>query len=156
MPSTPKLPSALRREAEQALFTENHQDGLSHRTGGFLFQGFKFHMCGSSDSLRRAFAVIISRFADAQVIADTQSPDITHFIVDDSCGSVDIGQIHRETAARSDFRVPHIVSLEWVEECWKEKTLLDEESTSFRIPVTPCCWTLTRSNRTSCCPASLK
>lgn len=134
MSPTPKLPSALRREAENALFAEDRQSSRSDRSNGFIFRGFNFHFCGPLNSLRREFAIIISRFANAQIIADVNGPDITHFIIDNSRGPVDISHIRAASAARSRFKIPHIVSMEWIEECWKEQTLLDEESMFFLPP----------------------
>ena len=36
--------------------------------------------------------------------------------------------MRKSLAAGSQKKIPHIVSLEWVEESWKHGTLLDEES----------------------------
>ena len=57
----------------------------------------------------------------------------THIIVASSESSKDEIAGIRKTVAQQQMsdrglKVPHIVSIEWIEQSWKEKTLLDEES----------------------------
>lgn len=71
----------------------------------------------------------------------TNKNDITHIIVP-SClsssreGEEELGSFRKtlsKLVSSSGYKIPHIVSVEWVEQSWKEKTLLDEES-MFYLP----------------------
>lgn len=50
----------------------------------------------------------------------------THIVVDPSCPSSELRSIRSSWAARGK-KMPHLVTVNWIEESWEERTLLDEE-----------------------------
>ncbi|KAH8705089.1 ATP-dependent DNA ligase IV [Talaromyces proteolyticus] len=53
---------------------------------------------------------------------------VTHVVVPISPSSKqDVTSLRKQLSKRVGERIPHIVSVEWVEESWREKTLVDEE-----------------------------
>lgn len=71
-------------------------------------------------------------FAGARIVNSMKSPDITHFIVDaNSASSMNVASLRQTMAAMASHKVPRLVSSKWVEESWKNCTLLDEESKHF-------------------------
>jgi DNA ligase-4 len=73
--------------------------------------------------LRMKFASNMARFAGAEVVEDLADESITHVVID--ADSPRLGMVRREISKRG--RLPRVVTLDWVEESWKEATLLDEE-----------------------------
>jgi DNA ligase-4 len=77
-----------------------------------------------------------ARFAGATVVDDIEDKRITHVIVDGDntarSGKTDLSAIRSRLAKRAGAgrKIPHIVTVGWIEESWKEKTLIDEESKS--------------------------
>lgn len=67
-------------------------------------------------------AKIVTQFAGASLADILEDEAITHVIL--NAGS-DKRWIRSEVAARE--RLPRIVKLDWVEQCWKEHTRIDEE-----------------------------
>ena len=67
---------------------------------------------------------------------------ITHIVVDsgeeNDRSSTDLYALRTSLSNRvgANKKIPHIVTAEWVERSWKEKTLLDEER-MFYLFVTP-------------------
>ncbi|KAJ0425510.1 hypothetical protein BJY00DRAFT_181990 [Aspergillus carlsbadensis] len=104
---------------------------------GWLFNGFTlhFHKEGngglSSETLqsrqksRTQSAKNVARFAGAAVTDSLKSSSITHIVVNPENPASDISSIRQTVSTRK--KVPHIVTIAWVEESWKEKTILDEE-----------------------------
>ncbi|CAI4219088.1 unnamed protein product [Parascedosporium putredinis] len=67
------------------------------------------------------------RFGGGGVVGYLGDPALTHVVVvDGGVGGRGVGEVRKEIAARP--RIPRIVTGKWVEESWKEGTLLDEES----------------------------
>lgn len=114
---------------------------------GWLFRGLDFYFhspLGSKgtagnpiqhlnieDDHRLYLARNIARFAGAASGATLESPSITHVIVNpETLPSEDITSLRKSLASRSGTKIPHLVSLSWVEESWANGTLLDEESRS--------------------------
>ncbi|RAH75989.1 DNA ligase [Aspergillus japonicus CBS 114.51] len=67
-----------------------------------------------------------ARFAGARVVDTAQDPAITHVILQPTGLLVTEYRSLREQWAAAD-RIPHFVSTGWVEESWRQQTLLDEE-----------------------------
>ena len=81
------------------------------------------------DSLRLSLAVTTARFSGAHLSDDLKGDDdtITHVIVTPStAANKSILRALREDLARRR-RMPRTVTLDWLEECWRERTLIDEE-----------------------------
>ena len=74
---------------------------------------------GEHAGIRRTF-----EFAGGEVAAGLDDSEITHVIVEK--GSDKIDDIRKLCARRS--KMPRIVTLAWVEACWKEGDWLDEEA----------------------------
>ncbi|KAJ5783003.1 Nucleic acid-binding OB-fold [Penicillium paradoxum] len=106
---------------------------------GWLFRGLTFHFY-STDSEnehspqelkkthRLQFARNTARFAGAASATSLQSSGITHVIIDpETLSSTDISSLRSSLAAHPGNKMPHLVSVDWVEESWKNGTLVDEE-----------------------------
>ena len=121
-------------------------EALESRTGelpslnGWILHGLAIAFLCSSEtldvldplSLRSYQARQTAHFAGATVSLKLEEGETTHVVV----GGNDEGElksraadVRKEVSAWS--RVPRIVSLDWIESCWKEKTRIDEE----RFPV---------------------
>jgi DNA ligase-4 len=69
-----------------------------------------------------------ARFAGASVAESADDPSITHIVVGPETPASEISTLRETLSTRK--RIPHIVNVEWIEESWKERTLLDEERES--------------------------
>ncbi|EFR03192.1 DNA ligase 4 [Nannizzia gypsea CBS 118893] len=83
-------------------------------------------------SIRQQLARNTVIFTGATVVDDQTNNRITHVIVDPSEDrDPETGKAKSYSALRSGFAsrrpIPHFVTVQWIEECWKEKTLVDEE-----------------------------
>lgn len=144
------------------LFAQTQEEhGSGAALPGWIFNGLKlyFHFPESpspsnsfdSDTAQRLrLARSLAEFGSAD-ISETLETDqskkkankneITHVIVPSSLsssrqGEGELGSLRKTLAkmvSSSGFKIPHIVSVEWVEQSWKERTLLDEES-MFYLP----------------------
>ncbi|KAK1536606.1 DNA ligase I [Colletotrichum costaricense] len=66
-------------------------------------------------------------FGGARLISDAEDTETTHVVVvGDGIRRKDAAAAMREEVSHRR-KVPHLVTAEWVEDCWREKTLLDEE-----------------------------
>ncbi|MCJ1314403.1 DNA ligase (ATP) [Agyrium rufum] len=75
-------------------------------------------------ALRLQAAIWIVSFAGAEVTHDEDAKDITHVLINPTKKN-DVRRLRMHFARRD--RLPHLVTLGWVEQSWKEKTLLGEE-----------------------------
>jgi DNA ligase-4 len=78
------------------------------------------------------FAINVARFAGANIAKTSKHPSITHVVVDPESSPAEISSLRGSWSKKSGKKVPHIVTVDWVEESWKARTLLDEESKSYR------------------------
>ncbi|KAF2758851.1 ATP-dependent DNA ligase [Pseudovirgaria hyperparasitica] len=78
---------------------------------------------GKEDKLSMFLATNIVRFGSGRTCGDLDDCNITHVVIGkDRSRLKDIrSQISHKT------KVPRMVTTEWIQECWTEKTLLDEE-----------------------------
>lgn len=114
---------------------------------GWLFRGLDFFFFSQSErqdgdgeivrspsienDQRLHLACNIARFAGAASVASLESPSITHVVINpDTLPSKDITTLRKTLASRPGKKIPHLVSLSWIEESWANRTLLDEESMS--------------------------
>jgi DNA ligase-4 len=77
----------------------------------------------TTKDLRMKLASNLARFYGASIAEELADETITHVVVDE--GSFGIGTMRKEISMRR--RVPRFVTLNWIEDSWKEGTLLDEE-----------------------------
>ncbi|KAI2728363.1 hypothetical protein CBS147354_2283 [Penicillium roqueforti] len=131
-------PASVRRI--EALIQEKVNAGYTVPCG-WLFRGLKFHFYSSEDEQdesasgelrkehqRLQFAHNTARFAGAENSSLLKSSGTTHVIVDPgTLSSADISSLRKSLAEKPGAKMPHLVSVDWVEECWKNGTLLDEE-----------------------------
>src|SRR5205809_1163554 len=105
---------------------------------GWLFKGQVLHFPPQNSEsgslpLRLRLASNIARFAGGLVVGDMEDKRITHIVVDsgDENGrsSTDLYSLRTSLSNRvgANKKIPRIVTAEWVDRSWKEKTLLDEE-----------------------------
>lgn len=116
---------------------------------GWLFRGLTFYFStqtpyangdGASSKPEMDHTAVYlarntARFASANIATSLRSPDVTHVIVNPATLSrEDIVSLRKSLATRPGKKIPHLVSLDWVQESWKNGTLLDEESKFPRLP----------------------
>ncbi|CAG7918982.1 unnamed protein product [Penicillium olsonii] len=105
---------------------------------GWLFRDLTlfFHSKPRSDSqddYRMRLAQNTARFASAVIAESLGDSSITHVVIDsDALGSDEISSLRKVLADRSGSKMPHLVGVDWVEDCWKHGTLLDEERLQIR------------------------
>ena len=104
---------------------------------GWLYKGLTFYIPDSKDGstsersesepepYRTQLARNTARFAGATIASSLKDSSITHVVVGPETRSSDISSLRTKLSKRK--KLPHIVKVEWVEESWKERTLLDEE-----------------------------
>lgn len=82
---------------------------------------------------RLRYALNVARFAGANIAKSSSHSSITHVVVDPESSSTEISSLRGEWSRKPGKKVPHIVTVDWVEESWKSRTLLDEESKSYNV-----------------------
>lgn len=85
-----------------------------------------------------------AKFAGASVTTSLKELSITHVVVDPDITSSEISKLRKTLSTRK--KLPHIVKVDWIEDSWKEKTLLDEERKLPRFVVSNHATSLTRCN----------
>lgn len=69
-----------------------------------------------------------ARFAGATVVTSAKDTETTHIVVNtETASAAGIASLRKSLAGKPGRKIPHLVTLEWVEESWKNRTLLDEE-----------------------------
>jgi DNA ligase 4 len=125
--------SGTRQGAEQFLDElRNH----NHEVKGWLFTGLRIYLDFGikpngersaldfdEQDLRIKLASNLARFAGAKLVEDLEDESITHVVI--GADSPRLGTVREEISTRR--RLPRMVTADWVEESWKEGTLLDEE-----------------------------
>jgi DNA ligase-4 len=104
---------------------------------GWLFRGltlFFYSQQSDKQNDRRLHLVQnTARFASAESAPSLDNSSITHVVIDPvSLSAADISSLRKSIAAKPGSKIPHLVSVDWVEECWKNGTLLDEERFQVR------------------------
>lgn len=106
---------------------------------GWLFRGLSFFFSpvnqtnGEDDgmiSLDLTLELLqnTASFAGANIATSLEAPGITHAIVNSETASpAKLDSLRKSVAALPGRKVPHLVTSKWVEESWKNGTLLDEE-----------------------------
>ncbi|KAL4785557.1 hypothetical protein BJX76DRAFT_355949 [Aspergillus varians] len=103
---------------------------------GWVFKGLTLYFFESEDDSvvesphpkqpdRTQLARNTARFAGASVSSSLKDPSITHVIVSPEAPASRVCALREELSTRK--RLPHIVKVDWIEESWKERTVLDEE-----------------------------
>lgn len=102
---------------------------------GWLFKGLVFYFnqepsteSSKVDIQRLSVVSNIARFAGAAVVGSLKDSSITHVITDPDTSSDERTALRASLSTRGGKKIPHVVTRKWIEECWGEGTLLDEES----------------------------
>jgi DNA ligase 4 len=128
--------SGARQGAEQFLDElRDHEHDMSD-VKGWLFRGLRIYLDfgiksnGENSSLdldgqnlRLKLASNLAMFAGAEPVEDLEDESITHVVI--GANSSRLGTVRKGISTRK--RLPRMVTADWVEESWKEGTLLDEE-----------------------------
>ncbi|KAL4866354.1 hypothetical protein BDV12DRAFT_173099 [Aspergillus spectabilis] len=67
----------------------------------------------------------VARFANANITSSLKDSSITHVIVGPDTPASEVSKIRKTLSSRK--KLPHIVSVDWIEESWKDKSILNEE-----------------------------
>ncbi|KAB8068426.1 ATP dependent DNA ligase domain-containing protein [Aspergillus leporis] len=108
---------------------------------GWLFKGLTIHFHQNDDAhdaesdettqthqqTRLRFANNTARFAGASIADSPKSSAVTHIVVAPNPPSSEISSIRKSLSTNPGKKLPHLVTVEWIEACWKQRTLLDEE-----------------------------
>lgn len=149
-----KMDQSQISQITERLFVRAQQEGHDGGQGispGWLFQGLTiyFHHDPSSsaagNSHRLRLASNLARFGGASIASAYNTPNrnknkdkgVTHIIIDPSSSTEQLSTLRKTLSshAASGMRIPHLVTVEWIEESWKARTLLDEESMSSLTPL---------------------
>ncbi|OBT72891.1 hypothetical protein VF21_08028 [Pseudogymnoascus sp. 05NY08] len=133
-----ELESGLRTDELLSQLQGQHHDLGLRDMKGFMFSDFRPYIAGwqwdggvadlGEDGLRCLLVEHKLRFGLASMISDLEDTSITHIVVH---GGVDkLKSIGEKISHRRV--VPRIVTLEWVEDSWREGTLLDEDRYAYR------------------------
>ncbi|KAK2790473.1 DNA ligase (ATP) [Emmonsiellopsis sp. PD_33] len=144
---TPSKISQLSQQLNDHHIT-NHQESPTpfSNSPGWLFKGLVIYLATPTSASqspplpqRLHLASNLIRFAGGIVILPSDNTEkkedaindarITHVVVDSDgvSSSDDIKEIRKKIAARASKKIPHVVQVEWVEESWREGTVVDEE-----------------------------
>lgn len=132
------------QEFQMELSEHGHELGDAR---GWLFEGLRVYFDGldfdktssgidserSSEQLRLRMARNTVRFGGAEIATSINGDDkeITHIVVDNEKEQLtDLKAIRESIASRK--RLPRIVTMDWVERSWEEKTRLAEEKFEAR------------------------
>ncbi|CAL5871082.1 uncharacterized protein PFLUO_LOCUS5328 [Penicillium psychrofluorescens] len=108
---------------------------------GWLFKGLTFFFFVTPDretadqeeDLPLRLARNTALFASTQLASSLADKHVTHVIANpETLSASDISSLRGSLAARPGKKVPHLVSLEWVQESWRNGSLLDEERFQVR------------------------
>ena len=122
--------NALRKVHENI---QDHVDSGWEMPWGWLFKGlvFYFHPHRQDDDsrpYRLQLASNTARFAGARVADSSSDQTLTHIIVDPETPASAIRLIRESLSTAHRKKLPHLVSVKWIEDSWEQHTLLDEES----------------------------
>ncbi|KAI2335020.1 DNA ligase (ATP) [Ophidiomyces ophidiicola] len=105
----------------------------SHELPCWLFQNCvlffsKYNLAtASAPLLDIQLALNLARFAGAVTAERLEDSAVTHVVTDHRTTSRDISSLRSTISKKVGNRIPHLVTIDWVNESWKEKTLLDEQ-----------------------------
>lgn len=120
-----KMPTKFEDDFSASDFTADFEEHGHELSTSGMFASFKvFFDTRNVDDLEILLASNIVRFAGGQVAADLGDPDVTHIVLADH-DAARTREIRKQSADRR--RLPHLVTLDWINDSWTEGTLLDEE-----------------------------
>jgi DNA ligase-4 len=141
-------------EISATVFERSHEEGTM--PPGWLFRGLAVHFheftdsSETSDQIRIFLARKVAEFGGADIVDELDidsgkskgrghisTANIpTHIVATSSKSTKEEVSNIRKTLAQQQMsgrglKVPHVVTVEWIEQSWKEKTLLDEDCMFF-------------------------
>ncbi|PHH86573.1 hypothetical protein CDD83_10044 [Cordyceps sp. RAO-2017] len=127
-------PRASAADDAVALFLEELEDGTRDlsRTRAFMFRRCVVRLRAAEGTSPRAVERLARyvRCAGGKCAAAVADEAVTHVVIVGQDGGAPAGRAAdeaRRDAATRGRKVPRLVAGRWVEDCWREKTLLDEE-----------------------------
>lgn len=101
---------------------------------GWLFKGLTFFFftpdrenADKEEDMPLRLARNTAQFASVHLASSLADKHVTHVIANpETLSASEISSLRGSLAARPGKKVPHLVSLEWVQESWRNRTLLDE------------------------------
>lgn len=119
-----QMPEQFGKSSDADLLIEQLREHghLGNEVRCWMFRNLKIYLDNGSDSdeLRMKLVYNLIRFAGGQIVDTLDDKNITHVVVGNKAG-----QLRSTLSGRA--RLPRIVTCQWVEDSWHEKTLLDEE-----------------------------
>ncbi|KAK4225568.1 hypothetical protein QBC38DRAFT_482684 [Podospora fimiseda] len=122
----------MEMEEEDEFDAEEFLDQLEDRGKG-LMAGFMFRKCkvyftlAGDDDVSETEVVKLGnkiRFGNGEVVEDLEDKGLTHVVVVGKDQEV-VADVRYQVSLRRN--PPRIVTAKWVEDCWKEETMIDEE-----------------------------
>ncbi|CAO3611470.1 unnamed protein product [Cunninghamella echinulata] len=77
---------------------------------------------------------ILIKFYGGQVVLDALDPLITHVIIDENQDQGTIKNIIKQFIKRTNEKIPYFVTVNWIQQCSQQHTLLDETRFNVSIP----------------------
>lgn len=128
--------SSTRQVAEQFLDEIRDDDHEISNMKGWLFRSLRIYSDFEIESngekcslgfdwldLHTRLASNLARFAGAELVQDLEDESITHVVI--RTDSSRLRTVRKKISSRK--RLPRIVTADWIQDSWKEGTLLDEE-----------------------------
>lgn len=103
---------------------------------GWLFRGLRVWFVGPMAAaasrepeaeMRMYVGAQVVRFAGGVVAEGLEEEGVTQVVVAPGTGGERVREVRERVARRRGLKVPRVVGVEWVEESWREGTVLDEE-----------------------------
>ncbi|KAF2670149.1 DNA ligase [Microthyrium microscopicum] len=104
---------------------ESHGIDLDESPGSMFRRTVVYFDAPEDDNLDAQFAQQVVQFGNGTIANSLGDKSITHVIVGANSQASRLKEIRSEMSSRR--QVPRVVDMIWVLECWKEKTMLDEE-----------------------------
>lgn len=120
-----KMPTKFEDDFNASEFTtELEEHGYELSISGMFANFNVFFDTATPDDLEVLLTSNIVRFAGGQVAADLRDLSVTHIVLTGNDASR-TREVRKQIASRR--KLPHLVTLDWINDSWTEGTLLDEE-----------------------------
>lgn len=96
----------------------------------YIFRGARIHVAATDEVSSISCLKVKNwvKYGGGSIIDDLGDRSTTHVVI---ISDSEIGEMERAAEVRSFIStrtpVPRVVSRQWVEDCWKNRTILDEE-----------------------------
>jgi DNA ligase-4 len=103
----------------------NNEDSIGDPTGS-LFRNCLVRFVDDFEDVDLKIARYQFRFAGGVVAEQDDDEGLTHFVITDK-SKAQASSLRKKIAGLNRKRLPRVVSVQWLMDSWKERTLLDEE-----------------------------